>query len=479
MLTRLEVNGFKNLLDMQVEFGPFTCIAGENGAGKSNIFDAIQFLSLLADHSLMEAAQEVRSTRDERTGDPRDLFWIGYTDGNPVMSFSAEMIVPEHVLDDFGQSAEATTTFLRYELRIGYEAPHGPERIGRLVLLSETLRHIKLGDAAARLRFPHSVDRFRRNVVRGRRSGKAFISTELDGEDRTITIHQDLQRGRHSGGRLRRASAVRAPTTVVSTITGADDPTILAARREMQSWRRLSLEPSALRAADRYTDRRTMGPDGRHLAATLYRIAISKSPENEKIHPEDIYATVASRLASLTGLAVRHLRVDTDDTRELLTVQLREAGGIELPARSLSEGTLRFLALCVLLEDSTVSGLLCMEEPENGLHPANLPAMVEILQDLAVDPKLAPGPDNPVRQVIVNTHSPGVVQLVDPNDLLYATVVAAQRSDGTTARELRLQPLQGTWRAVGIREPAATRSDLVAYLTTPPGAHFEFTLQSA
>ncbi len=35
MLTRLKVNGFKNLVDVDVRFGPFTCIVGENGAGKS------------------------------------------------------------------------------------------------------------------------------------------------------------------------------------------------------------------------------------------------------------------------------------------------------------------------------------------------------------------------------------------------------------------------------------------------------------
>jgi hypothetical protein len=28
MLTRLEVDGFKNLLDLRVDLGPFTCIAG-------------------------------------------------------------------------------------------------------------------------------------------------------------------------------------------------------------------------------------------------------------------------------------------------------------------------------------------------------------------------------------------------------------------------------------------------------------------
>ena len=40
MLTRLEVDGFKNLLDLNIELGAFTCIAGPNGTGKSNVFDA-------------------------------------------------------------------------------------------------------------------------------------------------------------------------------------------------------------------------------------------------------------------------------------------------------------------------------------------------------------------------------------------------------------------------------------------------------
>ena len=53
MLTRLKVSGFKNLVDTEVRFGPLTCIAGFNGVGKSNLFDAVRFLSLLADHSFV------------------------------------------------------------------------------------------------------------------------------------------------------------------------------------------------------------------------------------------------------------------------------------------------------------------------------------------------------------------------------------------------------------------------------------------
>jgi predicted ATPase len=460
MLTRLEVDGFKNLVGFSVDFGPFTCIAGANGVGKSNVFDAIQFLSLLADRPLMDAAESVRTTRDERTGDPRDLLWSGSEDR--VMRFAAEMIVPPEVEDDFGQVTRPSISFLRYELEIGYAPASDVDRRGRLVLLAERLRHINLGDAPAHMRFPHSAKDFRQHVVFGRRSGVAFISTTGDGTDRVITVHQDGG----SRGQPRRASATRAPATVVSTITVADDPTILAVRREMQGWRRLSLEPTALRTADRYADPRIMATDGRHLPAALHRIAVTANGTGDQ--PEDVYARVASRLAELTGLSVRSLQVDADETRELFTLRLTEQSGADIPARSLSEGTLRFLALCVLLEDVAISGVLCMEEPENGIHPANIPAMLNLLHDLAVDPTDLPGPDNPVRQVIVNTHSPVVVQVVAPDDLLFATSRTVSGVDGRQHQVLDLRPLRGTWRARS--DPSANaigKADLIPYLTTP------------
>lgn len=460
MLTRLEVDGFKNLKAFGVDFGPFTCIAGANGVGKSNIFDAIQFLSLLADHPLMHAAEAVRTTRDERAGDPRDLLWSGASD--TPMRFAAEMIVPPSVEDDFGQVVEPSISFLRYELEIGYHPPEGADRRGRLVLLAERLQHINLGEAASHLRFPHSAKDFRRHVVFGRRSGIAFISTRRDGQDRVITVHQDGG----SRGQPRRASATRAPATVVSTITVADDPTVLAARREMQSWRRLALEPTALRTADRYADPRVMASDGRHLPAALHRIANGAADDGSK--PEDVYARVASRLSELTGVSVRDIEVDADDTRELFTLRLVEQSGVDIPARSLSEGTLRFLALCVLLEDPKVGGVLCMEEPENGIHPANIPAMLNLLRDLAVDPNDPPGADNPVRQVIVNTHSPVVVQVVAPDDLLFATSQPVEGDDGQVHAVLDLRPMIETWRASRSGTHPIGKADLIPYLTTPP-----------
>lgn len=465
MLTRLEVRGFKNLVDVQVDFGPFTCIAGANGIGKSNIFDVVDFLASLATDTLDSAAQRVRGAGDGRLGDPRDLFWNGYASPPDRMDLAVEMLVPAQVEDDLGAEARATTTFLRYELSLGYEPPTGEAGVGRLRLLREELRHITKGDAPQHLHFPHQAKSFRNAVVTGQRRGGPFLSTEVRETGTVVNVHGDGG----SFGRPQPRAAGRAGRTVLSSVTTNDYPTILAARREMQSWRRLALEPSALRSPDDFRAARVLGQDGSHLAATLYRVAHDSGDGRDAAA---VYASVASRLSDLSGVSVHGLDVQLDQVREVFTLFLEEAGGLRLPARALSEGTLRFLALCVLLEDPTFTGLVCMEEPENGIHPANLPAMLELVQDLAVDPDAPPDTDNPFRQVIVNTHSPGVVQLCRPADLLLADTQRVRQAVGGSVRSLVLRPYRDSWRAVDDRS-VFTEADVLAYLTAPVGSQLD------
>lgn len=471
MLTRLEVQGFKNLLDVTVDFGPFTCIAGVNGIGKSNVFDAIEFLSYLANEALVEASQRVRGASGMRGGDPRDLFWDGYREHPREITLAAEMLVPAEVEDDLGSPALPTTTFLRYEVGLGYAPPEGEGSVGRLTLERETLGHITKGDAPRHLRFEHSAKRFRNSVLSGQRRGGPFLSTEDREGGTVINVHGDGG----SFGRPQPRAAVRAGRTVLSTVTTNDYPTILAARREMQSWRKLALEPSALRAPDNFSAPRSLSADGSHLTATLYRIATDSARTADNGDAEAVYAQVADRLSDLTGVSVEGLRVEPDAVREVFTLFLQERTGLRLPARALSEGTLRFLALCVLLEDPTVTGLICMEEPENGIHPANLPAMVNLVRDLAVDPQEAPAFDNPFRQVIVNTHSPGVVQLCSPEDLLLAELRPHRAPDGSMATALSLVPFRGSWRATD-EGPSFSEADVLAYLAAPQGAQLRLPL---
>ena len=463
MLTRLEADGFKNLLGFSMDFGPYTCIAGANAVGKSNIFDAIEFLALLADHPFMEAAQRLRSS-GTRGADPRSLFFQSETalEGvDPIMTLAAEMIVPENVEDDFGRLAKATTTYLRYEVQLQYQGNDSGVQTqpGRIVLIREELRHINKGDAPTRLRWPHSARHFRDSVILGRRSGVAYISTDIDDHGQgVVSVHQDGG----SRGKARTSPASGAPRTVVSTTTTSDDPTILATRREMQQWRMLALEPSAMRSPDSASDTSHIAGNGAHLAAALYRMAAKAEGET--------YGEVASDAAALTD--IREVNVDFDRRRELLSLEARLGRGPLLPARALSDGTLRFLALCIIRLDPEFNGVICMEEPENGIHPGRMNAMVDLVKSLAVDPAVAPDASNPMRQVIVNTHSPYFVSLQDPADLLLAVPAEVSRGDAdrrVTCTTVRLLPLSGTWRNADL-SGTTTIASIVEYLRQPPGA---------
>ena len=479
MLTRLRVRGFKNLVDVDVRFGPFTCIAGPNGVGKSNLFDAIHFLSLLAERTLLDAALEVRGAR---TAGVRSLFHRTGVQFAEEMSFEAEMIVPGMGRDDLGQEAGATSTFLRYALTLAYRSDPGSGTLGGLEVRWEQLQHIPKGEAHKHVLFEHKVRSWRDSAVLSRRWTPFYISTAGEGEARVVRVHQD-----GGGGLPRSYAAGTLPRTVLSGTNAAESPTALLARREMQSWRILQLEPSALRRPDPFTAPSVMGADGSHLAVALFRLAnhsgngpaVSRPVSGSKrrpLHqrplegqpearqPEDVYASVANRLAELYE-DVRQVSIERDERRELLTVQVQTRDGTTFPSPSLSDGSLRFLALAVLEADPEARWVVCLEEPENGVHPERLPAMLRLLQDIATDVEVRLGADNPLRQVIVNSHSPAVVQLVPEDSLLVAKALEIVGRRGQRSTGVSFRPLPNTWR-VGAEgaPPPTSMGDLLAYL---------------
>ena len=469
MLTRLKVNGFKNLVDVDVRFGPFTCIAGANGVGKSNLFDAIHFLSALADRPLVDAALSVRD-EGGRTTDLKSLFHKVGDRYDSEMTFEAEMIVPQKGMDDLGQMATASITFLRYSVTLAYRADDSRRAFGFLEILKEELTHITLGDASKHLLFPHTLD-WRRSAVKGQRRVPYFISTEGEGTNRVIKLHQD---GGSSGRPLSR-SAINLPRTVLSAANATESPTALLARREMQSWHLLQLEPSSLRKPDEFTAPTRLGMGGAFLPATLYHLAhtYTSQYQNNMTAEEgeiNVYGSIAIRLSDLMN-DVREVSIDRDERRELLTLQVTGRDGTSHSARALSDGTLRFLALAVLELDPEAQGLICLEEPENGIHPERIAAMLRLLQDIAVDTERPIGLDNPLRQVIINTHSPSVVAQILDDSLLVAELKESVKNE-QHFRRVCFSWLTDTWRqrkaADSDQVNVVSRGKLLSYLNPFP-----------
>ena len=450
MLTRLQVKGFKSLVDADVRFGPFTCVAGANGSGKSNLFDAIRFLSALASHTLADAAAIVCKQRGGRA-DVRQLFHRAGNDRASRMSFVADMIVPRNAVDDLGQKAEATTTFLRYSLELGDQESGDGFTSGKLEVIREELAHLRQKDAPKHLLFPHNADTWRRGVLHGRRHARHFISTEGSGAGRTIRQHQD-----GGGGRPMSALARNLPRTVLSAANAAKSPTATVARREMEAWRVLHLEPSALRQADEFSAPAKIGPDGSHLPATLHRLS--------RRAPRRTCTQIANQLSELVD-DVRAIDIDIDDKRELLTLRAEDMDGTLHPAQALSGGALRFLALTILHQDPETLGALCLEEPENGIHPARIPAILNLLADIAVDPMLPPEPGNPLRQVIVNTHSPSVFREAPDDSVVFAKMSEMKDARGRLCKGSAFYCLSDTWRTNAEHPEIMSRGDMLPYFS--------------
>ncbi|WP_156914071.1 AAA family ATPase [Brevibacterium album] len=443
MLTRLEIDGFKNLFGVAVDFGPYTCIAGPNAVGKSNLFDVIEFMSALASSSFVEAAQRIRSGGDA-SPDPELLFYRRADGSYAQMTIAAEMLLPSQVIDDFGQRVDAASTYVRYELVFSLRPESGPGgvTVNRMVLEREELVPLTRASAKARLQWlpKDSMSSRVQELVKGK-ARNPYIEM---GDSEGTTVIKGFAKG---SGRPRLVNTESTQRTVVSTANTGELPTVLAARREMEGWRKLALEPSAMRSPDDVAESAGVGANGAHLA-----IALARLMETD----EEAESQVRAGAAALTN--VREVRADVDQVRRVVTLTARVGEGPDLPARALSEGTLRFLALAIIQLDTSFGHLICMEEPENGIHPEKLPDMAQVLHDLAYDPEFPPDADNPLRQVIVNTHSPHFVAEHDDSEILVA-VASSRRVDGGFAESLVFGAPAGTWRDGATRDRGDTHGD--------------------
>jgi len=204
----LKINGFKNLNDVDIRFGPFTCIAGTNAVGKSNLFDAIRFLSdLAASKELVLAARSVRS-EGQRSSDIRDIFYKSGEVYADRMSFEVEMIIPREAFDDLGQKAVASITTVRYHLILRYKK----DEDSFLEIEREELAPITQTDAQRDLYFD-AKQKWEKSVITGRRTTK-FISTVVQNEEEIVRLHQDQTKGNTTNRIL-----TKLPRMVLSTVT--------------------------------------------------------------------------------------------------------------------------------------------------------------------------------------------------------------------------------------------------------------------
>ena len=192
------------------------------------------------------------------------------------------------------------------------------------------------------------------------------------------------------------------------------------------------------------------------------RQAVPRLPQKTDL-PNDRLSADASNL----GMVLNRLGLDGDVRRRMLTalrvlydgiddfdvlvqggtvqIFLRE-GRFSIPATRLSYGTLRFLCLLSILFHPEPPPLICLEEPELGLHPDILPTVAEMLIDASGR-----------MQLVVTTHSDVLVDAM--TDCPEAVLVAEKGENGTTLTRLDSEQLR-PWLAQYRLGQLWTRGDL-------------------
>lgn len=362
MLTRLKVEGYRSIESLDLAMGPLTVLIGPNGSGKSNIFDVFDLLSSGAEGKLVDAFV---------TRGGFDV--VRFRDANRAQ-FTFEF-------DNYG-------AFHQEGCKVTYKLDLRPQNLIAHVGFEQVLVGPKLGHT-------HAM------VVAQAQFGKGLFRSVESGE-------KEEPKGLESAAELA-ISQVRDQTA---------HPTPYKLAREMSSWRVYAPigtgKDSLVRRAQLLRLGLRVAPDGGNLASVLHAIMNDLPAVRDEML--DVLRTVCpsfQRLSfSLEG---------GDGTIVLRWWEEPFSRDYGFSANVLSDGTLRLLMLVAILMTPDPPPLICIDEPELGLHPDWIKIIGELMQSASQR-----------TQLVVSTHSPELVSMMQPSQ-----VVVVEKEDGrTTAKRL-------------------------------------------
>ena len=403
MLKRIRIDGYKSLTDVEVSLEPLTVLFGPNAAGKSNFLDALQLLSKLGTSRTLKEAFD-----PPYRGKPLESFTIGR---KGIKGLLEQEMLSFCIEADLHLSKAIVETVNRQiqEMR----RPSGMVGTQR-----KTKVHARVRERDLRYRL--EIEMLPRSGIlrvsdeylaalnsKGEPTGRRKPFIERQGEK----IHLRLEGQAHPTyyDRYLDYSILSMPHYPPHY------PHLVAARRELENWLFFYFEPrERMRAANPVKDVRHIGLMGEELASFLNTLK-SLAPNQFEAVEKALHALMPN---------IEGIEVEVSDLGEV-ELRLRE-GGVAIPARVLSEGTLRMLGLLALTGVKEPPALVGFEEPENGVHPRRVQLIAEFL-------KTQENLTN--TQYIVTTHSP-----ILPDQVGGKSLFVVRRPD----RKTRIDPFL-TW----------------------------------
>ncbi|BAZ27490.1 ATPase-like protein [Kalymmatonema gypsitolerans NIES-4073] len=180
--------------------------------------------------------------------------------------------------------------------------------------------------------------------------------------------------------------------------------------------------PSKMRDYSRLSD--TLESDASNIAGVLAAL-----PDEQKAEVEETISAYAKNLPEGDIQRIWAEKVGRFGTDAMLYCQeLWKPGHItEIDARSMSDGTLRFIAILTALLTRPEGSQLVIEEIDNGLHPSRAELLVRMLREIGEKRKI---------DILMTTHNPALLDALGPEIVPF--VVVAHRDSETGESKLTL-----------------------------------------
>ncbi len=386
MLKRIMIKGYKSLRHVDVTLGSLAVLFGPNAAGKSNFLDALQLLSGIATSRTLKEA-----------------FAPPYR-GTPLESFS---FGPQGIKGLLGQDAVSFTIEADVEL-----SPLVIEAVNRRIQEMKRTKSTE-EEADSTVKSPSPVrEKFLRYRIEVEILPKSGILRVADEYLAALTTKAEISGSRNAflelmSGRLHlRMEKQSHPTyydryldhSILSLpLYPPHYPHLVAMREELSRWFFFYFEPrERMRAPNAVKEVRHVGFMGEELAAFLNTLRALDEPQFRAVEK-----ALHTMIPSVTGIDV-----GVNDLGEVELKLLED--GVPIPARVISEGTLRILGILALTGAKETPALLGFEEPENGVHPHRIRLVAELLKSKVRFPGT---------QLIVTTHSPILPDLIRDESL--------------------------------------------------------------
>jgi hypothetical protein len=380
MLTELTLKDWKSFDQQFIAFGPVTLLIGANASGKSNLLDALRFLQGIG------LGLPIADVLQGRWESGREV-WPGIRGGTAEAARAGK----SSFMLQSGWRIEGA------EIRHTIACRTEPEP----AVVMERLQFAKSGAYLFDTHAPmagEAVPNF----------GGA-LGVALRGK-----AHGRPAKAVYSSTRSLLGQIQPDPSAHCAVMKA-----VLAMRRALGAVSFLEIRPSRMRGYVPQTAP-ALGENGENISAVLFRYC----------QDDEQKQALVDWISDLCAPPVVDIAFSETEFKDVL-LALVEKGNIRISARSVSEGTLRFLGELTALITAEKGAVLMMEEIESGLHPARAGLLVEILESVT---------QGGVRQVIATTHSPVVLHALS-SEALGNAIVFGRHADEFSTRMKRLVDL--------------------------------------